>query len=328
MARGFAWVLNFDADDELARSTSPRSSYTPGRSVLARFASLTAEVAPTLLGPGDYVLMPVQPEVRGQPAGKALGRPVGEARGMEGRAFCPTPRARAALAAAGAIVPDAPPFEVLRRVNHRRFAADLGQTLPGARFVTTLAELLEVVALPSPTGHWLLKRPWSFAGRARRKVRAGALEEAARPWVLASLARVASPRAAGASAWEGGLQVEPWVERAGDFAQHGFIARDAVLTLGEPTTQRLDASGAWCATALASPEELSEEEREALGRSTTEAARALATAGYFGPFGVDAFRYLDARGVRRFNARCEINARYSMGWATGMGTLRPDREPS
>ena len=98
MARGFAWVLNFDADDELAGSTSVSSSYTPGRSVLARFPALTAEIAPTLLGPGDHVLVPAWPEAR--------GRPAVEARGMEGRAFCPTPRARTALAAAGAIVPD------------------------------------------------------------------------------------------------------------------------------------------------------------------------------------------------------------------------------
>jgi hypothetical protein len=28
------------------------------------------------------------------------------------------------------------------------------------------------------------------------------------------------------------------------------------------------------------------------------------------------------------DARCEINARYSMGWAIGMGEMRPDLDPS
>ena len=31
-------------------------------------------------------------------------------------------------------------------------------------------------------------------------------------------------------------------------------------------------------------------------------------------------------GALAFNARCEINARYSMGWAIGMGGIRPDLE--
>jgi hypothetical protein len=237
---------------------------------------------------------------------------------LAGRAFCPTPRALAALRAAGVAVPAAPPLDVLRRVNHRRFAAELGQTLPGARFVDALDDLLETIAGPSPTGHWLLKRPFSFAGRGRRKVRRGPLEEAARPWVEASL------RAGSARAW-GGLQIEPWVERAGDAALHGFVSAKGAVTLGEPTVQRVDASGAFQGSARAAPGELSRGELDALFDAASEAARALHAAGYFGPFGVDAFRYHDARGALRFNPRCEINARYSMGWAIGMGALRPDR---
>jgi hypothetical protein len=56
-------------------------------------------------------------------------------------------------------------------------------------------------------------------------------------------------------------------------------------------------------------------------------AQALLEAGYFGPFGIDAFRWVDRAGVERFNPRCEINARYSMGWAVGMGSRRPDLDP-
>jgi hypothetical protein len=72
--------------------------------------------------------------------------------------------------------------------------------------------------------------------------------------------------------------------------------------------------------------DLAPAERAALFSAAEEAAGALAAAGYFGPFGVDAFRYHDEEGTARFCARCEINARYSMGWAVGMGLRRPDLE--
>ena len=131
-----------------------------------------------------------------------------------GRAWCPTPRALRRLEKAGAIPVPAPDFAVLRRVNHRRFSAELGQTLPGACFVATLAELTAVVAGESPSGQWLLKRPFGFAGRGRRRVARGRLDATALGWVQASL-RTGE-----------GLQVEPWVERIADYGLHGFrVAR-------------------------------------------------------------------------------------------------------
>ena len=42
--------------------------------------------------------------------------------------------------------------------------------------------------------------------------------------------------------------------------------------------------------------------------------------------GQEAFRWEDGAGKASWNPRCEINARYSMGWATGMGDRRPDIE--
>jgi hypothetical protein len=137
-----------------------------------------------------------------------------------------------------------------------------------------------------------------------------AIDPAARPWILASFA-------------DGdGLQVEPWVECDGEFAQHGFVPRDgSAVILGEPTRQTCDASGAWKGSERTS--DLDRDERTALAAATLAAGQALADAGYFGPFGVDAYRYRTASGVA-FNPRSEINARYSMGWAVGMGSLRPD----
>jgi hypothetical protein len=201
--------------------------------------------------------------------------------------------------------------KVLRHVNHRRFNAELGQTLPGARFVTTASDLSAVIAGESPSGHWLLKRPFGFAGRGRRRVTRGGLDPAARTWIDASL-----------RAGEG-LQVEPWVERISDYGLHGFLSQSGAITLGEPTRQSCDDAGAWRGTTLAI--DLEAHESAALHASAKLAAEALRSAGYFGPFGVDAYRWQSDATIR-FNARSEINARYSMGWGTGMQRRRVDLE--
>jgi hypothetical protein len=121
-----------------------------------------------------------------------------------------------------------------------------------------------------------------------------------------------------------GILAEPWVERDADFGLHGHVAEGGAIALGEPTSQRCDARGAWISSERAAHGELEAAEERALFAAAEQAADALARAGYFGPFGVDAFRYRDARGDLVFDPRCEINARYSMGWAVGMGALRPD----
>jgi hypothetical protein len=229
--------------------------------------------------------------------------------GLLGRAFCATPRARAALARAGAAVPDAPDVAVLRRVNHRRFCAELGQTLPGACYADRREEVDEALAA---SGDWLLKRPFGFAGRGRLRVRGGAPSAAEHRWIAASLATGE------------GLQVEPFVARLADFGLHGHLSARGELALGEPTLQRCDERGAWLSTSRATPSSLSDEERRVLVATAEQTAEALVRAGYFGPFGIDAFRWRDASGAARWNPRCEINARYSMGWAIGMGDRRPD----
>lgn len=291
-----AWFLNFDAEEELARP----AGYTPSRAVLQRSAALSERVRALLL-PGDVLL--------------AEGQTAPLEAGFTGAAWCPTPRARRALERAGALVPAAPALEVLRAVNHRRFNAMLGQTLPGARYALTLREVEDAFNGPSPTGQWLLKRPFGFAGRGRVKVNPALAADLAhaRPWILASLRSGE------------GLAVEPFVERLGDFALHGHLSPKGDLVLGRPTRQECDSAGAWNGTALAREDDVTPEERRALTSEAAKAAAALHGAGYFGPFNVDAYRYRGAGGAPLWNPRSEINARYSMGWATGMAELRPDR---
>lgn len=283
MERRVAWVLNFDAEDELA---SPVARKTASAAMTARLAPLVDRLI-GLVVPGDVVV-----------------RDGVEARGLMGRAWCPTPTALAQMKRAGAEAPNAPSLEILRRANDRAFSAALGQTLPGASLATSRVEVERIVG--RGPGDWLMKRAFGYAGRGRRKVHAGPLAELDARWVEASLR-------------QGALQIEPWVVRLADFALHGYVDERGSLRLGDATTQRCDPHGAWQSTELARDDELSRDEATALTREASRAAAGLHACGYFGPFGVDAYRWRDEEtGAERFNPRSEINARYSMGWGVGM----------
>ncbi|MBM4359179.1 MAG: hypothetical protein FJ096_13820 [Deltaproteobacteria bacterium] len=288
-----AWLLNFEVDREFANP-----GYTPSRAVLARTRALPSRLG-GLVRPGDVVLDPEMPVA---PAGITMAR-----------AWCPTPRALTRLARLGLRTPAAPSFEVLRHVNSRRFSADLGQTLPGACFVEDEASLRCAVdrELPAGARAWLLKSAWSTSGSGQRAVRAANLEPADLAWARHRLGD--------------GLQVEPWMDRVADLAIHGHLAPSGLLSAGAPCVQQVGPSGAWLSSVRAEPGFLPLEEAVALHAELERVGRALAAAGYVGPFNVDAFRYVVA-GEAKLNVRCEINARYTMGWAAGMGDSRPDLE--
>jgi len=283
----FAWVLNLDAEDELARP----STATPPRSLSARVARLRP-VLDALLGPDALVL-------------DELSLRPGEAAGYAGRAWCPTPRALGALRKAGARVPEAPSRAVLAAVNHRRFAARLGQHLPGAGWAASRDDLRALWAVASREAPWLLKRPYGYNGRGRLRVRPGDLDARTEAWIDASFAQ------------GDGLQCEPEVARVYDLAWHGEVDATGALRLGRATLQTSDAFGQWTGS-TPMPAGLLDEAQTARFRAVvTEAAEALRDAGYYGPFGVDAFVWRDAEGHERLQPLSEINARYSMGWAVG-----------
>jgi hypothetical protein len=281
-----AWVLNLDAERELERP----GAVTPSAPLRERVAAMRPRLD-ALLRPDDLIV--------------DEGTPPGSASGHTGLAWCPTPHARRLLARAGALLPDAPPVEVLRRVNHRRFCAALGAMLPGAAFVEALAPLTAIVARPPPVGDaWLLKRPLGFTGRGQLPVSPGALAPSALGWITAAL------RAGD------GLQLEPRVTRLDDFAQHAWLTPDGELTVGQPTRQLCSPLGVWQATEPAG-DRLLASERASLEQALRQTAHALTGAGYHGPFNLDAFAW-EHEGERHFLPRCEINARFSMGWAIGM----------
>ncbi len=285
------WVLNLDADLELARP----ASYQRRRAV-AQQIERSIPRASGLLSPGDLLLSP----------GEAVPE---SASGLRGRAFCPTPQALEQLTAAGARIPAHPALHVLRRVNHRAFCARLGQGLPMADFLDSEEALVGHMKQEDQGYGWLLKRAFGVAGRGQRRIAGGVLSLADQAWISASLRSGAQqdqlPR---------GLQIEPRVEILREFVVHGLLSKRGRLALAPPMLQRCDSSGAWQATLAASAEELCEQWRGALEEEARRTGQALAAEGYFGPFATDGYTWRDRGGCTRLNARGEINARFTMGW--------------
>ena len=274
-------MLNLDADLELAAGPG----YSPKQSVRAALAAFVPVLGRSLLAVDDVLV------------GETTAP--GAARGRVGRAFMPTPRALSLLERAGAKPEPAPSFEILRRVNSRAFCASIGQTLPGAAFVTTEGEARALLAtMPEVGKEWRLKRAFGMTGRNQRVFR----DEADSAFVVAGVA-------------EGGLQIEPNVVVAEEYGVHGFIGRRS--RLGHVCVQECDARGAWVSTRHAGTD-VDPELVSHLMEQASLVARALENAGYFGPFGVDAFAYTRPGGGLALQPRSEINARYSMGYAVGM----------
>lgn len=280
MATPTAWLLNLDADEELADP----ARYRPDPRVQARIAALSRRMT-LLLRPSDHVI--------------AEDAPPAHARVL---AFCPTGAAIERLRALGLTPPEAPSVEVLRAVNSRAFCASLGQTLPAAAYVHDMDELLATLRGGSPTGHFVLKRPFGFAGRERRLAQRGELDPSTRGFAARTFARGE------------GLQVEPWLERTRDVALHGYLTRDGALHVGPLVAQHCDRMGRWERSTLAAPDTLAPLHQEALHEELERTAEALRAAGYFGPFGLDAFTYVREDGGVGFQPRSEINARFTMGY--------------
>ncbi len=289
------WVFNLDADSELAT----RGHYTPAKRVHTIAAALRPHLM-SLLGAGDVVLEPSL-----EPSSAGAASPSVPPRGV---AWCPTSHALRQLGGAGAMLPRAPSMAVLRRVNHRQFCHALGPTLDGAAFVYDNEQLARVINERRPELGWLLKRPFSTSGSGRRHI----VDIAARDegWLAAS--------------WRlGGLQVEPLVARVLDVSMHGYLDGAGRLTCGRALRQLCDVRGRWRGAQPLAVGELAPPFARLLQQELVRVAAVLVEAGYFGPFGIDAFVYRDG-GCERFNPRCEINARYSMNWAMGMAGQRPD----
>ena len=327
MAPRRLWVLNLDAEVELGRP----KGYHPSQRTLRQLDPRLAEAA-RLLAPGEPVVDPLAPtrvrlyplvraheqgapdaidsatsyrkrqDVGSSSAGHAASDQWASAstRGLQGAAWCPTPYALLCLARLGAVLPAAPPLGVLQSANSRLFCAQLGQTLPGARFEVDPERAVRFLCAHQSDA-WLLKRPLGFAGRGQR-----ALYGALRP---------DDHRFIEQSADHGGLQIEPLVDIHLEVVIHGHIEPGGSFVLGPLRRQRVDAHRAWLNSGLLAPDDLSNEHAVRIHDEAARVAAALHQLGYFGPFGMDAFVYKSRDGRFVLNPRSEINARYCMGFA-------------
>jgi len=277
----FAWVLNLDAELELSRLNF---EYVPRVKLLQQLA-MYGQGSRALLGPNDVLVEP----------GTRL-----DDDGFVGRAWCPTPLALSRLTAAGVRAEPHPTASILRRVNHRLFAHEAGGGLPEQRYFTERAPLETLLRRAERS--WMLKRPLSFAGRGQMRFY-GPISDKQWAWVDVSLAR-------------DGLIAEPLVTPTVEVSLHGFISRSGRYELGRACVQEVTDRGVFRGVRLALAGELEESELSALLERGHRVAGLLHETGYFGPFGVDAYRYRlgDALG---FCALSEINARYTMGFAIG-----------
>jgi phosphoribosylaminoimidazole carboxylase (NCAIR synthetase) len=195
---------------------------------------------------------------------------------------------------------------VLRRVSHRSFDLELGGGAPGALYLRDAAELERALAERRGAA-WLFKRPYGFAGRGQRRIAEPSADD--RRWLADGLRL-------------GGLLGEPWLELERELSLHGSVARDGAVRLGRPCVQRVDRWRAWLATEPLDPGDLSSAWRSELENAAERAAEALFRAGYFGPFGIDAYIWRTPAGGRALNALGELNARYTMGYPVGMAPGR------
>ncbi|MBK8177492.1 MAG: hypothetical protein IPK67_01010 [Planctomycetes bacterium] len=305
-----AWVLNLDAEHELGA----RGAYAPTR----HLADLSAREGRRLLGelvlPGDVV---VTEELLAQGGAEAS-----RARELPGYAWSPTPRALTLLRRAGARPVQGPELSVLRAVNARDFAARVREPHAGGSFEKHVAldldTALSLLARPA-RGGWLARRTFGAAGRGRRRLAAGRPSESELAWLAASL-RI------------GPLVIEPWVTVTVEYTRSAWVGPRGEVSISPPCFQATTAHGAWTRTELAERGGVGREDDRRLEEMVEAAGRALFTAGYFGPFGIDAYRHRRPDGAGEgvasvLNPMSEINARFTMDWATAMAGRVPPSLP-
>jgi hypothetical protein len=282
-----AWLANLDADLELAKIGPYQTPNVLLRQIRAQEAALAC------LLQGEALL-----DATASRVSTPLPRVV---------CWCPTPSALAWLAKRGLCTGRAPPVQVLREVNDRLFTLKfLGG--PVERRAVLQTSDLDFLGSGVLGRAWRLKRRFGFAGKGQRVIQGVPTADDER-WLSDAL------RA-------GGLIAEPEREVVAEFSSHGYLD-GAGLLLGELCRQRCDAHGQVVSVerAVGALPELEQAARDHMACAMPQLADQLQAHGYFGPFGMDIFAYRGALGIG-WSLFSDVNARFSLGWSTGMGVLR------
>ncbi len=291
---------------QLPAPRDPRLGLKPA--VLQHVAGL-ATLLRVLAGPGDvlWTPLPVDPERLPSLAGRPLPRLCSgrlptdasalllwaqTARSARLRAPPPEAAVNSGLAARLWSLPPSEPA-VAQRANDRRrwlgWALQHGLALPGATVCRSRAQVCAALAEAESSGDWVLKAPFSAAGRAR--LRSSGPPQAATWQRIERLLHL-----------YGSLVYEPWLQRHKDFGYLGWVEDGEVQLLGGHRLL-VEPGGGFRGIALQRPG--CEAELKAVAR---QVGSALAESGYQGPFGIDAFEH--AGGLHPL---VEVNARLSFG---------------
>jgi hypothetical protein len=304
-------LANLLAEDDLerlARARDPRFRHRPPSARVLSTASRMAVRLSFFGEPGDRLWLPMDDPP--EPAHEVL-------------AWCETPEAAALRTAPR---PSAAPLDlplpellwhlpvpdpsVVAQVHHRGFALrvaqELGCAFLGAQLVESLADLDLLLAEQGAPPTWVVKAPFSAAGRSRYIEREGPrLNDIKSRRTVENLFERHGP-----------LLFEPWLDRIADWGCSALLTADGLRIVGIHR-QRVDVKGQFAGIELETPD-LPEADRKRLEEVVTEAAAALRQAGYAGPFGVDAWHWRRPDGTVAFHPLGEINARMTFGlveWA-------------
>ena len=287
-----AWVLNLDAEEEYARGRG----YTPKQRIHKIARQQARALTGSLIQPDDLII-----DARNKDENKGL------AKGLRGLAWSPTPWAQTHLHEANAKVPQPPAFQVIQDVNSKLFCQAVETSAPRLKkHVERSVDGILHTLSNTPDKSWLLRRPYGVAGRGRILMQGEPQSNKELRWLIASI-EVAP------------MVMEPHVHVLLEVSTCGWIERTGQVHFAKPCFQEIDKNGSWIRTVPCPEGKLTDLEAEHLQTAANDAAEALIAAGYWGPFSVDAFEYESGDGEESWNTLGEINARFTMGWATAFG---------
>jgi hypothetical protein len=296
------WYMNADFEMELAALPSPYRRLP----TIARRNQWLARSLLWLAKSGDALLVePPWPDALHAEATRAdveLLDPALVTNRRE-RKFTPwgwTPSAVTLGEATCALV-DAPPIDVVARVNSKLFSHALereyGIAEPGARIASSMQELDDAVAdaCPGSQDKWVVKSPFGFAARGRVLGRGPKLDPASATWAERQFRNGKA------------LLFERWHAVVHEYGIPIWIRDDGSIEIEGVVDVATNGAGAALGYRLGRA--VDPGLRATLERTATRVGQRLHSEGYRGPAGIDALEH--ESGLRPL---LEINARYTMGF--------------
>ena len=203
--------------------------------------------------------------------------------------------------------------DTLRRLSHRRFAAEAGRFLgeqidyPFPQLPVELHTPDEVRAFTEQNERKVLKAPWSGSGRGLY-------------WNLYGYDTALAQWSNGALQKQGVLMGEPVYDKIDDWAMEFFSDGSRAVFAGY-SSFLTDSHGAYKENRLADNDSLERELADAVGMGIIAAVKQALTEfftthvapHYTGYFGIDMMTYRDSQGIVRLHPFVEINLRMNMG---------------